>query len=188
MSDRSAAPDMPRLDVFDQEFGREPEPIAPDEIAKPRPRVRTFLGLVVVAAIISALAVAWSGTGGPSRSDAPTPASASSQAAHGDASSDQISRLTRQIEALQQEIRELTEAQQEAASTIADLKVAEHEPRSSAAYWYSDLSALSFGMNGQLAPDSIAASPRRPVTARPESREPRRRENGGAPLSLEPPQ
>ena len=175
--------------MFDQEFGREPEPIAPDEIAKPRPRIRTFLGLVVVAAIISALAVAWSGTGGPFRSDAPAPASASSQAAHGDASSDQISRLTRQIEALQQEIRELTEAQQEAASTIADLKVAEHEPRSSAAYWYSDLSALSFGMNGQLAPGFRCGTARAGRSRHDRNRASRDgAENGGAPLSLEPPQ
>ncbi len=178
--------------MFDQEFGREPEAIVPDEIAKPRPRIWTFLGLVVVAAIISALAVAWSGSGGPFRSDASAPTSPSMQAVRGDASSDQIRRLTRQIEALQQEIKELTEAHQEAANTIADLKVAEHEPRSSAAYWYSDLAALSFGLNGQPRPDDAVAAPaRRPVTARPEPREPReprRRENGGAPLSLEAPQ
>jgi hypothetical protein len=178
---------LPRLDAFDQEFGCEPEEIAPDEeLPKTKPRIWTFVGLAVTAAIISALAVTWSGDGGPFRLEV----APSSEAPAADASKDQIDRLTRQIEALKQEIRELTEAQHQAASTIAILKAAEQEARSAAAaYWYSDLTALHFGVPTQVQePDVIATPSRRPMTARPEVREFRRRENGSAPLSLEAPQ
>jgi cell division protein FtsB len=190
MSGRDAASIMPRLDVFDQEFGCEPEAIPREELPKSKPRIWTFLGLVVAAAIISALAVAWSGAGGPFRLEVAT-APTASQGPPADAAKQQIDRLTRQIETLEQEIRDLTEAQRQAASTIAVLK-AEQESGGppSAAYWYSDLAALHFGMPNQVyEPDVVAAPARRPMTARPEARELRRRENGGsAPLSLEAPQ
>jgi hypothetical protein len=180
---------MPRLDAFDQEFGCEPESIEREELPKAKPRIWTFIGLVVAAAIISALAVAWSGAGGPFRLDvAPT----ASQVPPADAAKQQIDRLTRQVEALEQEVRDLTEAQQQAARTIAILKAAEQESGgpASAAYWYSDLAALHFGIPDQVhEPDMVAGPARRPMTARPEARELRRRENGGAaPLSLEAPQ
>jgi hypothetical protein len=187
MSGKGAASVMPRLDAFDQEFGCEPEEIAREELPKTKPRIWTFLGLAVTAAIISALAVAWSGAGGPFR-----PEVAPSSGSAADASKVHIERLTRQVEALKQEIRELTEAQQQAASTIAILKAAEQESRAPAseAYWYSDAAALHFGIPSQVQEADIVAAPsRRPVTARPEAREFRRRENGSAaPLSLEAPQ
>jgi hypothetical protein len=160
-----------------------------EELPNAKPRIWTFLGLVVAAAFISALAVAWSGAGGPFRLDV-APASVTSQVSSSDGSKDQVDRLTSQIEALNQEIRELTEAQQQAARTIAILKAAEQEARSpaAAAYWYSDLAALHFGIPMEMEePDAVAAPQRRPVTARPEARDFRRRENG-APLSLEAPQ
>jgi hypothetical protein len=182
---------MPRLDAFDQEFGYEPEAIPREELPKAKSRIWTFLGLVVAAAIISALAVAWSGAGGPFRLEV-APAPTASQSLPADAAKQQIDRLTRQVEALEQEIRDLTEAQRQAASTIAILKAAEQEAGgpASAAYWYSDLAALHFGIPNEVQEPDVAAAPaRRPMTARPEAREFRRRENGGAaPLSLEAPQ
>jgi hypothetical protein len=174
---------LPRLDAFDQEFGCEPEAMAREDLPKAKPRVWTFLGLVVAAAIISALAVAWSGAGGPFRLEGSTPAPA-------DASREQIDRLTREVETLKQEIGDLTQAQHQAASTIAILKAAEQEARKPVpSYWYSDLAALVFGIDGEdEQPDAVASPARRPLSARPEVRELRRRDNGGAPLSLEAPQ
>src|SRR5205085_8663782 len=99
----------------------------------------------------------------------------------------QVDRLLRHVAALEQEIRDLTQAQQEASQGIAALRSAEQESRQPVpTYWYSDPAALTVGAAGLPRPVAAAPPPRRSATARPENREPRRRESG-PPLSLEAP-
>jgi hypothetical protein len=176
--------DMPSLDAFDQEFGR--EPVAVLRAQRRRPTLRPLAGLVLAAVIISVPTLAWLSADEHPTSDGQVRPVALHGASR-EGSQQQVERLLRQVTALKEEIRELTQAQQEATESIAALKAAEQEARTaSATYWYSDPAALSFGMVG--ATSTVAAAPsRRSATVRPETREPRRRD-AGAPLSLEAPQ
>jgi hypothetical protein len=108
------------------------------------------------------------------------------QLASREGTDDQVVRLRRQVEALQREIGELTEAQQRATDTIASLR-AEQEARDPAAsgYWYSDLGALNYGI---ATPRPAGVAPPRSAAARSELRTRRRDTGGGTPLSLEAPQ
>jgi FtsZ-binding cell division protein ZapB len=170
---------MPSLDAFDEEFGREQSDIVGD----PRPntgfRLPTLIGLALAAGVISALALGWPNMSGAPRSDdreASTPNA-------GEKPDATISRLRRELEALKQENRELTEAQQQAADTIATLQAGEQEGRGSLASWYSDVAALTYGIATQ---SDGGTSGRRSSTARTRPREVPRRDDG--PVSLEPPQ
>ena len=95
---------------------------------------------------------------------------------------------SRDFAALQDDVKELTEAQRQAAYTIATVKAAEQELRrqAPAPFWYSNPEAL----NPVIArgPQSAAASPlpRRPPGGRAEPRAPRERETA-APSSPPPP-
>jgi hypothetical protein len=94
-----------------------------------------------------------------------------------------ISRLTREVEALKKENRELAQAQQQAADAIAASQAGEGENRGgSFASWYSDLAALTWGIASQ---SESATTGRRSAIARPKPREAPRRDDGG-PVSLEP--
>jgi hypothetical protein len=181
----SGTDEMPSLDAFDQEFGRR-EPVAVLRAQQRRTTLRPLAGLLLAAAIISVPTLAWLSADGRPISDGQSRPMAL-QSASRDGSQEQVERLLRQVAALKQEISDLTQAQAQARESIAALKVAEEEARTpAAAYWYSDPAALSFGTVGP--PSTVAAAPsRRSATARPETREPRRRDNG-APLSLEAPQ
>jgi hypothetical protein len=88
------------------------------------------------------------------------------------------------VAALKRENRELREAQQQAAETIAALQAGEAEGRGSFVAWYTNPAALAYGI-----PLSDAPGIRRSATVRPKPREvaPPRRDDGG-PISLEPPQ
>jgi hypothetical protein len=178
----SSSANMPRLDAFDEEFGREPAAVLPARERTGSPR---FLARLLLAAAIIGLPVwAWLSANGHSASDGRSGPPAL-QAAAPEESGGQVDRLLSQVAALQQVIRDLTRAQQEASDSIAALKAAEQDSRNvTPGYWYSDPAALSFGTGSP--PRAVAAPsvPRRSATARSENR---RRENG-APLSLGAPQ
>jgi hypothetical protein len=180
--------EMPRLDAFDEEFGREPVAILRGQRRKLRLRFSALVVLLLGAGIASALALAWLNTEGWLRFEVQS-APSSQQYASREGSDEQIGRLRREVEALKKEIGELTEAQQQAADTIASLKAGEQEPRDPAAsaYWYSDLAALHFGIVSPPRPGVGVPGARRSATARPDFRNARKRD-GAAPLSLEAPQ
>ena len=176
--------EMPRLDAFDEEFGREPVAILRGQRRKGRLRFSIFVALLLCAGAASALAFAWrNGDASWLRFDVQS-APSLPQLASREGADDQVVRLRRQVEALTKEIGELTEAQQRATDTIASLR-AEQEAREPAAsaYWYSDLGALNFAIAN---PRPAGVAP--PRSARSEFRTRRRDAGGGTPLSLEAPQ
>jgi hypothetical protein len=177
---------MPRLDAFDEEFGREPVAVLRGHRRR-RLRFSTLLGAVIGAAIITALAWPWISADGRLRSEVQALMPA---AGNRDAADEQVNRLVREVDALKKEVADLTEERQQAAERIASLEAAEQEPgdHPPSAYWYSNLAALNYGMAASPR-QSIAAPPtRRSATVRTEGRDSHRRESGGAPLSLEAPQ
>src|SRR5947209_14065356 len=103
-----AARVMPRLDAFDEEFGREEA----DTVEEPRAttgfRIPTLIVLALLAGGISALALGWPNTAGPVRGD-----SASEEAA-GENPGLVIRRLKREVDTLKKEVTELTLAQRQA--------------------------------------------------------------------------
>jgi hypothetical protein len=185
MPGKSGVEEMPRLDAFDQEFGREPVAIVRGH--RRRIRLRTWALIVVAlgAGVISALAVSWPNGDGLLRFELQSAAPLFQRSASRDDSDEQIDRLRREVDALKKEISDLTEAHRQAGETIAALQATEQESRAPVLgeFWYSNLAALNFGIADQSQPRA-AAPPRRPPTARPESRDTPRRDNGGAPLSL----
>jgi|SRR5262245_30946889 len=186
MPSTTDAPEMPRLDVLDEEFGG-------DAAALARTRRRTGARLLMLTAValglgaIGALAFAWSNADGRLRFELQSAATSPKNAQRA-AAEEEMERLRQQIAALQDDVKELTEAQRQAAYTIATVKAAEQELRrqAPAPYWYSNPEAL----NPVIArgPQSAAASPlpRRPPGGRAEPRAPRERETA-APSSPPPP-
>ncbi|HXL49172.1 MAG TPA: hypothetical protein VN975_10305, partial [Xanthobacteraceae bacterium] len=90
------------------------------------------------------------------------------------AAAEEIDRLRRQIEALQVDAKELTEAQHQAAHTIAAMKAAEQELRrqAPAPYWYSNPAAL----DPAIGKEAAVLPPRRPPAGRSAPREQRQRD------------
>jgi hypothetical protein len=170
---------MPRLDAFDEEFGREPAAVVRGQRRR-KMRFSAVIGAALGAAIITALAWPWVNADGGLRSEVQALLSIPRSPAR-EESAEQIDRLVREVETLKKEIADLAEARQQAVDRIASLEAGEQESREQhgSVYWYSDLAALNY-----VLPPSIAPPPRRSITARSEGR---RRENGG-PLSLEAPQ
>src|SRR5262245_20936685 len=202
MPGRSGAAEMPRLDAFDQEFGREPVAILRGQRRKIGPKVWVLIGVLLGAGLIGALALGWpSGEG--LFSLAPSSAPLLQRSASRDDSGGQIERLRGEVGALKKEIGELNEAQRQADETIAALK---EESRNGlpSGYWYSNLAALHFKIVSNAEPRAAAPPPTTPelrdgatssIQAEPRvaaprriRREPRQRENGGngEPLSLGP--
>jgi len=177
--------ELPRLDAFDEEFGREPVAMMRGQQRRGGLRLSILIVLLVGAGIIGALALVWLNADGWLHFEVQS----APQLASREGPDEQIGRLRREIEVLQQEIAELTEAQQQAADTIASLKAGGQDPRNpaSSAYWYSDLAALHYGIASPPRPSTAAPAHPRSATARQEFRTNRRRE-GGTPLSLEAPQ
>jgi hypothetical protein len=177
------AASMPRLDAFDEEFGREPVAMLRGQRRKGI-RLSALVGAALGAAIITALAWPWVQADGGLRSELQ---SLFPGAAPRDGSTERIEQLVREVESLKQQIAELTEARQQAMDRIASLETAEQATRDSASvYWYSDLAALSYGMATASRPVAgVPLAPRRSATARPDGRA---GPENSAPLSLEPPQ
>jgi hypothetical protein len=176
--------EMPRLDAFDEEFGREPVAILRGQRRRSRLRFSIFVALLLCAGAASALAFAWRNGDGWLPFDLPSIPSLP-QLTSREGTDEQVVSLRRQVEALQQEVGELTEARQRANETIASLRAEQdaHDTPAST-YWYSDVGALSFGIAN---PRPAAVAPPRSAAARPEIRTRRRDTGGGSPLSLEAP-
>ena len=169
MSVRVDASIMPSLDAFDEEFAHD-ESEAED--TPPRLnrgfRFSTLIGLALAAGLITAIALAW-----PNISGLSNPAYEKPEAI--------IERLTRELEALKQENKELAEAQQQASESVGSLQAAQQEQHAPFTSWYSDAAGLTFGIPTQEG----ATNGRRSATARPRPREVPRRDDAG-PISLDP--
>src|SRR5215471_14443761 len=179
MPSRLDPPDMPRLDVLDEEFG--------EDAAVRRRRTGARLLMLAIVALglgaIGALAFAWSNADGPLRFELQSAATApkSTQRA---AAQEEIERLRGELDALKNDVNELTEAQHQTAHTIATMKAAEEDLRRDVPppYWYSNPATLDLAIANQPQWAGVALPPRRPATARSESRGLRKRE-GAAPAS-----
>jgi hypothetical protein len=143
---------------------------------------------VVGAGVIGALALAWSTADGRLRPELQS-AATSPRNADRAGPDEEIDRLLRQIDALKNDVNELTETQHQAAHTIAAMKAAEEDLRRHVPppYWYSNPTTLDLTIGKQPRPAGFAPPARRPTTARSESRDLRRRE-GAAPASPAAPQ
>ncbi|MCC6775408.1 MAG: hypothetical protein IT537_02045 [Hyphomicrobiales bacterium] len=182
MDAMTQAGDMPRLDAFDEEFGREPVAILRASRRRSKLWFWSFFALLVIAGVC-AFALAWPEAVAALRTDLPTFATHS---AGRDEAQEQVARLQQEVDDLKQEVERLVATQREAAQTIAVLRASEQEAQErTAVTWFSDPAALSHGIPTTTEASAAAAPPARgPVTARPRTGEVRR----AAPLSLEPPQ
>lgn len=165
------APDMPRLDVLDEEFGADPAAVRHARRRRIGARLLMLLGLLMGLGAIGALAFAWSNADRRLRFELQS-AAISPKNMQRAAAEEEIDRLRREIDALKSEVNELREAQHQAARTIASLKMAEQELRrqAPAPYWYSNPAALDPAIPTQPQWAEIAPLPRRPPAARSESR------------------
>ena len=160
---------MPSLDAFDEEFAHdESEAEATPPQLNRGFRFSTLIGLALAAGLITAIALAW-----PNISGMSNPGSEKPEAI--------IERLTRELEAVKQENKELAEAQQQAAETVSSVQTAQQEQHAPFTSWYSDVAGLTFGIPTQEG----ATNGRRSATARPRPREVPRRDDA-APISLDP--
>jgi hypothetical protein len=176
--------DMPRLDVLDEEFGED----AAASLHARRRRIGARLAIVALGlGAIGAIAFAWSNADGPLRFE-PQSAATASKSPQRAAAQEEIERLRDQVDALKNDVKELTEAQHQAAHTIATMKAAEEDLRREVPppYWYSNPARdLAIANQPQWADGATPA--RRPATARSESRG-LRKGGGAAPASPASPQ
>src|SRR5437764_1685564 len=144
--DGSRSEDMPSLDAFDEEVGGAAVTVM--RSGQGRGARRLLPALVLAAAIIGLPIWAWLSVNGRSGGEGQSGPSVL-QIASREGSREQVDRLLRQVAALEQEIRDLTQAQQEASQGIAALRSAEQESRQPVpTYWYSDPAALTVGAAG----------------------------------------
>src|SRR5262249_14175777 len=99
---------------------------------------------------IGALAFAWSNGDGPLRFELQSAATAS-KSGQPAAAQEEIERLRSQLDALKNDVKELTEAQHQAAHTIATMKAAEEDLRRKVPlpYWYSNPATLNLAIANQ---------------------------------------
>lgn len=159
---------MPNLEAFDQEFGRDPE--ARPERRKRILRVSTMVAFLLGAGIVGALALAWPETVSLLRAELP-PGLISALPLPRDPAEEQNEQLLAEVDALKQEVRQLTQAQREAVTTIAGLKAAEQETksRSVSGGWYSDAAVLNFPIASRPSAANAATPAQRSAVARPKA-------------------
>jgi hypothetical protein len=147
---------MPRLDAFDEEFGQDPATILRAE--RRGLRLLSLVGLALGAGVIAALAFAWSSADGRLRLELQSAATSPPNADRA-AQDEEIDRLRRQLDALKNDVNELTQAQRQAAHTIAAMKVAEEDLRRHAPppYWYSNPATLDLAIANR--PQSAGVAP-----------------------------
>jgi hypothetical protein len=160
MPSRLDPAEMPRLDAFDEEFGQDPATILRAE--RRGLRLLSLVGLALGAGVIAALAFAWSSADGRLRLELQS-AATSPRNADRAAQDEEIDRLRRQLDALKNDVNELTEAQHQAAHTIAAMKAAEEDLRRHAPppYWYSNPATLDLTIANQPRSAGVAPPPRR---------------------------
>jgi hypothetical protein len=75
---------------------------------------------------------------------------------------EEIDRLRRQVEVLKNEITKLKDAREQTPQMITAFKAAEPETRAPvpSAYWYSDPTAVSFGIESQPQREGVVPLPR----------------------------
>ncbi len=179
---------MPRLDVLDEEFGEDAAAV----LHARRRRIGERLLMLAIVALglgaIGALAFAWSNADGPLRFELQSAAIARKSGQRA-AAQEEIERLRGELDALKNDVKELAEAQHQAAHTIAAMKAAEEDLRRDVPppYWYSNPATLDLAIANQPQWAGVAPPPRRPATARSESRG-LRKGRGGAPASPTSPQ
>ena len=149
---------MPRLDVLDEEFG---EDAAAALHARRRRTGARLLMLAIVTlglGVIGALAFAWSNADGRLRFDLQSAATAPKSAQRA-AAQEEIERLRGELDAVKNDVKELTEAQHQAAHTIAAMKAAEEDLRRHVPppYWYSNSATLDLAIAKQ--PQSAGVAP-----------------------------
>jgi hypothetical protein len=151
---------MPRLDVLDEESGEDAAAVLH---ARRRPTGARLLMLAIVAlglGAIGALAFAWSNADGPLRFELQSAATApkSTQRA---AAQEEIERLRGELDALKNDVNELTEAQHQTAHTIATMKAAEEDLRRHVPppYWYSNPATLDLAIAKQPQWAGVAPPP-----------------------------
>ena len=122
-----------------------------------------LLAVALGAAILGGLTLAWLAVDGSVRPKIASSAPTSPRNTAPVESRELVDRLLSQVEALKSEVRELTEAQQKPAHAIAAVE-AEQEARNRAppVHWYSDLAALSSGVESRPEPWGVVPLPRRP--------------------------
>jgi hypothetical protein len=145
-----------------------------------------LLNLAIVAlglCVIGALAFAWSNADGRLRFELQSAATAPKSAQRA-AAPQEIERLRGEVDALKNDVKELTETQHQAAHTIAAMKAAEEDLRRDVPppYWYSNPATLDLAVANQPQWAGVAPPARRPATARSELRGLRKRE-GAVPAS-----
>jgi hypothetical protein len=183
MSDGLHWAEMSRLDAFDEEFAQDPEAIQRERRRRIIRRLWTIAAIVLGVGTIAGLALAWTKADGRLRlelqSVAPSPRGASREPPE-----EELNRLHREVDALRNEVADLTQAQQQAqqqaAEAIAALQAAEQDARSRIpppAHWYSNPAALSLSIAGEPPPHVVP--PRQPPAAGRTWRNARPREQPG---------
>ena len=148
---------MPRLDVLDEELG--------DAAARARRRrigERLLMLAIVTLGLgaIGALAFAWSNADRPLRFELQSAATAPKSAQRA-AAQEEIERLRGELDALKNDVKELTEAQHQAADTIAAMKAAGEDLRRDVPppYWYSNPATLDLAIANQPQWAGVAPPP-----------------------------
>ena len=172
MSDPFQAAEVPKLDAFDEEFGQ-------DSTIAVRGRRRKIMVAIVAlcAGAIAALAFAWSSADGRLRLE-PQSITASARTVVGEGAEQKVERLRRRMDELEREVRELTQARQQANDTIAALQAAQEEARAQVpppVNWYSTPAALNPSIANEPEPDSMALPSPRSSTPRRNARDVRGR-------------